>query len=527
MTSLYPYRLSKFEPEPILSEGVGIHPEDCAGSARLPILREDRPGSLPANPMRILERYVLREHLFPFLIGFSIVVFLLTLDFLFDLVDLAIGKGVSLGIVLELFVLSLGYMVALAFPCAVLIASLAAFGRLSQDNEISAMRSTGVNLARIIGAPLGAAAVLAGLLILFNNQVLPESNHALASLMSDVSRKRPTAQITEGVFIDAFEGYNIFVEKVNSRTNEIRGVKIYQLSTTARPTTILAEWGKILNTPDGRVMTLELHDGEIHEVPPNDDERTYRRLMFKTHLINIRSPGTDLERRNKSARGDREMNLGMMQEAIRQVRHDLGEAKVARSQILESAGYDSYDDFVRAAVPHSAPRGIQAWLRNALRALGSVGVIATGLPDRSHDGAGTTIRVIAPVTMDLIQMRQLEIDGLERRANSLEVEVQKKFSIPAACLVFVLVGAPLGMRARKSGMSVAFLSILFFVFYYLCLAGGEELADRRILAPWFAMWAPNIVIGAIGAFLTLQAAEVIRRPKRRRARRPHAPATPA
>ncbi|HET7904365.1 MAG TPA: LptF/LptG family permease, partial [Candidatus Eisenbacteria bacterium] len=253
--------------------------------------------------MRILERYVLREHVFPFLIGFSVVVFLLTLDFLFDLVDLAIGKGVSLTIVLELFVLSLGYMVALAFPCAVLIASLAAFGRLSQDNEISAMRANGVNLLRVIGAPFGAALALAGLLVLFNNHVLPESNHALANLMADVGRKRPTAQISEGVFIDAFEGYNIFVEKVNDRTNEIRGVKIYQLSSTARPTTILAEWGVIHNSPDGRVMTLELHDGEIHEVPPNDAERIYRRLMFKTHLINIRTPGADLERRNRMARG--------------------------------------------------------------------------------------------------------------------------------------------------------------------------------------------------------------------------------
>mgnify|MGYP001587273833 FL=1 len=94
--------------------------------------------------MRILERYVLREHLFPFLLGLSVVVFLLTLDFLFDLVDLAIGKGVSAGIVLELFALSLGWMMALAVPCAVLIASWATFGRFSQDNEIAARRANGL-----------------------------------------------------------------------------------------------------------------------------------------------------------------------------------------------------------------------------------------------------------------------------------------------------------------------------------------------------------------------------------------------
>jgi lipopolysaccharide export system permease protein len=468
--------------------------------------------------MRILERYVLREHVFPFFLGFSIVIFLLTLDFLFDLVDLAVGKGVGVGIVAEMFLLSLGYMVALAFPCAVLIACMATFGRLSQDNEVMAMRSTGVNLLRIIGVPLLASTVLAVLLVLFNNHILPESNHALANLMADVGRKRPTAQITEGVFNDGFVGYNIFVEKVNSRTNEIRGVKIYQLNSNARPTTILADWGVIHNSPDGRTISLELHDGEIHEVPPNEDERTYRRLKFATQTINIRTPGGDLERHDRQARGDREMTLAMMQANIRDLRKGLAVATKGRDEILASAGFTSYGDFVRAAIPRQPARGLGAWLRAAVHTLSSVGAVGRA-------PAPETVRPkpIAPATMDAIQMRQLEIEALERRLNSLEVEVNKKFSIPAACLVFVLVGAPLGMRARKSGIAVAFVSILFFVFYYLCLAGGEELADRRLVAPWLAMWIPNIVIGAIGLVLTLQTAELIRRPKRRR-RVPRRPA---
>lgn len=459
--------------------------------------------------MRILERYVLREHLFPFLIGFSVVVFLLTLDFMFELVDLAVTKGVSAGIVLELFVLSLGWMMALAVPCAVLIATLATFGRLAQDNEIAAMRATGVNLVRVIGAPLAAAALLAGLLVLFNNHVLPETNHALANLMVDVSRKRPTAQISEGVFIDGFEGYNIFVEKVNNRTNEIRGVKIYQLNSSARPTTILANWGVIHNSPDGRVVTLELHDGEIHEVPPNDRERIYRRLMFKTHIINIRNVGANLERSDSSARGDREMGIAMMHGRIRKLRKELATATDARDGYLHRAGYADYDAFLKSAVPRQSPRGIVGFLRGVLRAVSPIRPPASLPPGRPPQ------LFIDPVTMDMIQMRQLEIDALDRQMNSLEVEIQKKVSIPAACVIFVLLGAPLGIRARKSGIGVAFMSILFFVFYYLCLAGGEELADRRFLDPWLAMWTPNLVIGAIGLFLTLQAAEIIRRPRRR------------
>src|SRR5262245_47482905 len=459
--------------------------------------------------MRILERYVLREHLFPFLIGFSIVIFLLTLDFLFDLVDLAVGKGIPAGIVLELFALSMGWMLALAVPCAVLIASLATFGRLSQDNEIAAMRANGVNLLRVIGAPLLAAAVLAVGLVLFNNHILPETNHALANLMVDVSRKRPTTQISEGVFIDGFEGYNIFVEKVNNRTNEIRGVKIYQLNSNARPTTILADWGMFHSSPDGRVVTLELHDGEIHEMPPNDQERIYRRLMFKTHIINIRNSGADLERSDSTARGDREMSLGMMRNQIKNLTKELAVSTAARDSLIHQAGFKDYAAFLEAAVPRRAPRGILGLFRTVLRVISPIRPPAAppaGKPPRAF---------INPLTMDLIQMRQIEVDALDRRINSLDVEIQKKFSIPAACVVFVLVGAPLGIRARKSGIGVAFISILFFVFYYLCLAGGEELADRRFLDPAVAMWTPNVVIGLIGLYLTLQAAEIIRKPARR------------
>src|SRR5262249_46379717 len=99
---------------------------------------------------------------------------------------------------------------------------------------------------------------------------------------------------------------------------------------------------------------------------------------------------------------------------------------------------------------------------------------------------------------------------------TLSVEIHKKFSLPAACVVFVLLGAPIGMRVRRAGPAVAFVSIAFFLFYYLCLVGGEELANRLVLPAWLAMWLPNIVLGTLGLFWTLEACDL------RRARPPRA-----
>src|SRR5207244_7621397 len=102
----------------------------------------------------------------------------------------------------------------------------------------------------------------------------------------------------------------------------------------------------------------------------------------------------------------------------------------------------------------------------------------------------------------------VERDALARRVASLSVEIHKKFSLPAACVVFVLLGAPLGMRVRRAGPAVAFVSIAFFLFYYLCLVGGEELAHRLLLPPWLAMWLADIVIGIWGLVATLRVCEL-------------------
>src|SRR5258706_6895223 len=187
------------------------------------------------------------------------------------------------------------------------------FGRLSQDNEITALRSSGVNLGSALVGPLVAAAGLAVGLTLFNNHVLPESNHLFANLLIDIGRMRPTARLQEGTFITDFPGYNLLVQSVNGRTNEMRGVTIYQLNAGGPPTTILARRGWLSYTPDGRTAVLTLKDGEIHEVPPDEGgARRYRRLTFKTHVINIPGAGAILERTIRNTRSDREMSAASL-----------------------------------------------------------------------------------------------------------------------------------------------------------------------------------------------------------------------
>jgi lipopolysaccharide export system permease protein len=445
--------------------------------------------------MRILHWYILKQHLVPLLLGFGVVTFIIEMDAIIDYLDLVINRGVAPLAVLQLFMLSLGWIVALSVPCAVLVAVLMTFGRLSQDNEITALRASGVNLASILVGPLLAATLLAAGLAFFNDRILPEANHALANLLIDIGRMRPTVRLQEGVFITDFPGYRLLVKSVNGRTNEMRGVTIYQMNAGGPPNLILAKRGFLGYTPDGRTAVLELRDGENHEIPADEGgPRKYRRMVFKTHTIHIQGAGAILERSVRDARSDREMSARQLWQERQQVITQDRSSTARHLEHLATYGLTARD------LETVVPTGLswEARIATALRALSG------GSPELKR------AQRESPQVQTELELWRLEREAFERQAGSLSVEIHKKFSLPAACVVFVFIGVPLGMRVRRAGPAVAFFSVAFFLFYYLCLVGGEELANRLLLPPWLAMWIPNLTLGIWGLLATARAIEIWR-----------------
>ena len=456
--------------------------------------------------MRILRFYILRLHLVPFILGFGVVTFILEMDVLFDYLDLVVNRGVAAGVVAQLFGLSLGYIVALSVPCAVLVAVLMTFGRLSQDNEITALRAAGINLGGVLLGPIAASVVLTIGLTLFNNHVLPSANHAFANLLIDIGRMRPTVKLQEGVFITDFPGYNLLVRSVNGRTNEMRGVTILEADPDGAITTILADRGTLSYTPDGKTAVLTLKDGQIHEIPSEQEGPSkYHHMVFKTHVIHVPGAGGVLERTVRDTRTDREMSARSLAEQrgllIQQYRKalELQRLRLVQLGIVPRGGSS---EALRSVPRPRGIAGIRAWVAETwARFVGGYDPIESWIAASRQDRS----------EFDLLK---LERESLRKRIAGLSVEIHKKFSLPTACVVFVLIGAPLGMRVRRAGPGVAFVSIAFFLFYYLCLVGGEELANRLLLPPWLSMWLPNLVLGLWGLSWTLRACEVRLGPRR-------------
>jgi len=225
----------------------------------------------------------------------------------------------------------------------------------------------------------------------------------------------------------------------------------------------VAKKGALQLSPDGNTLRLDLFNGEIHEMDQRDP-RKYRRVAFQKHTIYIHDIGTKLVRTTSDYRGDREMTNKMMREKIAEIRPEI-EAHRHRINELAREGLEQLD---LPAMPPPGPGLLRA----------------------------------NQTTLSRLQVELRAIEHLEKRISSYLVEIHKKFSIPTACIVFVLIGAPLGIMVKRGGIAIGMgMSLGFFVLYWAFLIGGEELADRRYITPFWAMWSPNILIGGAGILL--------------------------
>ena len=360
--------------------------------------------------MRILDRYVWRELSTPFLLGLLVSTFLLLVDRIFDLMDLIINKGVPVHLVSLLFVYLLPAILVLTIPIGVLFAILVAFGRLSADMEIVAMKACGVSPLRLVWPVLGFGLVMTGATAYLMIDAVPRTNYAFKSLIFDIIRTQASVGLKERVFNDTFGNFVIYVDEIAPDQVALRNVFVSDERKPEEQRFITSREGRLLSDEVNRRVTLRLLDGSIHETNPNALQK-YREVRFRLYDITLVLENP-LVKQGGAPKGDREMSLG---------------------------------DLRQAARDYTAAKG---------------------------------------------------------NANPFLVEIHKKFAIPAACLVFSVLGVPMGIRAHRGGRWGAFVAALpIILFYYVGLTLGENVGDTGRIAPWLAMWGPNLIVGAVALYL--------------------------
>ena len=443
--------------------------------------------------MFILSRHIIRQHIGPFFFGFFIIVLLFMLNLVFKELGRILSKGLDFWVIIEFFALNLAWIIALAVPMGVLMACLIAFGQLSADYEITAIKSSGISLYRIILPVLLASVVLTFFLIWFNNYVLPDSNHRLRLLARDITMKKPTVNLEPGYLYEDIPDISIRVEHLLEKEglSLIEDVLIHDRSDPNLNRTIIAQNGEIQVNKQTGLLQVTLFDVEIHEVN-TEKLAQYNRSEFQKYIMNIPIPEMVLQRRDSDYRGDREQSAQMMR------------AEIESNNKLIQKRTDNLNKFI----DQQFARFFSVEEPNKQDKMKDSTAIIISNTLKTSSRLKTNLDKQLRINRNILRRINSEIDvnrSYLLSNNKLAVEIHKKYSIPFACIVFVFIGAPLGIMAHRGNMAVGGgISLVFFIIYWIFLIGGEELADRDMLSPFLSMWLANFIVGGFGLYLLIR-----------------------
>lgn len=433
----------------------------------------------------------------PFIFGLATVIFLFLFQFLIKSLDQFVGKGLGIFVIIQLISLNLAWMLTLAVPMAMLVASLMTFGQLSSNNELTALKAGGISLIRLMLPVILLSFVMFWLMVRFNNDILPEANHQARVLLYDISKTKPTFILEPGKFSNDLQGVQILVKKTFPNSNTIEGVYIYDYSRPDYKNLLTAKSGDISFSSDFKNVIMNLNEGEIHQLNNKNINDDYRKIKFTKHRLTFSAEGFGFTKSddNAFARGDRELSAEAMNRIV---------DSLARYQ--RTIGDRAIDNIVRDISRLTSIKYIDTIFQKRTVVPLQSNSNFDSLSLRSnvltpYDTLNNLIRTFVG-RRDEARNNKTTYDQLNKQIDTYDVEIYKKYSIPFACVVFILVGAPLGYRVRRGGFGIAAgLSLLFFLLYWACLIGGEKLADRALVSPFMGMWIANIIIGCFGLYL--------------------------
>lgn len=255
--------------------------------------------------MKVLRDYVLEEFLGPLILSLMVLTFVMMLGNLIKIADLIINKGVDIFNVSKLFFFMMPYLLTYTLPIAALVAVLMSLGRLSSDNEIIAIRASGVSVFRMIAPLLTLGVILSLLLVIFNDRIIPYAHFATRKTLTEVGIKNPAAALEPGVFINSFDKYTLFIYSIDK--NKLNNVRIYEPQGEDRPTRIIiAKRGEFIAVPEQKLIKLKLINGTADEPDPNNPMMYYK-LNFKNYFMTLNL--SQLQNKNKIEKKPKDMTI--------------------------------------------------------------------------------------------------------------------------------------------------------------------------------------------------------------------------
>lgn len=449
--------------------------------------------------MRKLDKLLLRSFVTPFITAFGVVLLLLVLQFLAKYIDDITGRGLTADIMAKIFMLSCGILVTMALPLGVLLASLTTMGNMGEHYELAAAKSSGISLVRLVRPLFLAVLVITAASMLYSFYVLPAVNLKFYTLLTDVSRVKPTFALKPDHFYSDIDGYVIFVSDINRERDILYDVEIHDNSKDkGNLRVVYGDSGVMTRSDNEDFLYLTLFNGVVHEALPTrgpDDKLAYRRIYYDTLEYSLKLSGFDLKESQDNhlaphhyMKDIHELTAGM--DSISRVM-----AKIRKRHDTEAVPLTHLDSAVKAyRLPKGAPRA--DWDSSVINHFNKRH--RTEIYTRAVNQC-RTIKNQAIVFRDKLRRE-------EDKHRRFHIEWHYRVELPIACIVFLFLGASLGAIVRKGGLGYPVLfSVIFFILFYVLLIQGRKFARDEIMPVWMGVWLPVLVMLPFALAFTWQA----------------------
>lgn len=446
---------------------------------------------------------------------FFITLFILVMQFLWRYVDELVGKGLETWVIAQLLFYATLQMIPMALPLAILLASLMTFGSLGENYELTALKSAGISLPRIMLPLIVLTVTMSYGAYKFSNNVLPYINLKLYSLLFDVKQARPELEIKERTFYSGIDGFTIKVDRKDVKNDMLHKLMIYDhRGNAATPSNVtIADSGRIKVNVATSTASLTLYNGVSYSEKVLDDKKrsssnkqNFREDHFREQRANIPLQGLDFNRTDEGLfkHNDKMKNID-------QLVKDRDSLYKVRTRLVNDTKQKSADFYFMSWLyeqRHSKKLPKDSINKN-FAAKGSVN------PDSLFNSADkSTKKSVVEIALRNARSTKQAIDNQaqvvaseDKKIISHTMEWHRKFTLSAACLIFFFIGAPLGAIIRKGGLGMpVVVSILFFIVYFVVDTFGVKMAREGMWEIPYGMWLSSALLMPIGVFLTYKSA---------------------
>lgn len=450
-----------------------------------------------------LDKLILKAFVGPFIATFFITLFVFMMQILWKYIDDLVGKGLDLLTLTEFLIYASATLVTLAMPIAILISSIMTFGKLGENFELVAIKSSGISLLRFMRPLFLVTVFLTGVAFLFANYIAPVANLKFAVIYHDIYEKSPAFDLKDGVFYNGFRGFSIKVDKKDKDRSTLHKVLIYEQNNQVQDNTTISEGGKMSMTTDKKFLQFQLINGDRYQENGNFnyEDNEFIDMHFKEYNMLF-----DLSQLNLQRTSDSLFMNNIRMKTMRQLNVDLDSLRHAPDSLykknqIQLASYVRYSKFKDSTVTGKEVTAFEK--KVPATKVTSFDVL---IPDTLKSSVFDQTLSQVNNTRNILETSVADYKAQKTDITMHKIEWHKKLSMSIACLVLFFIGAPLGSIIRKGGLGLPLvMALLFFMVFYLLNIFGEKFTKDHVLVPVIGMWLPVIVLAPVGFFLTYKA----------------------